>query len=57
MMSYQVKSVVGHNGLHEFEECVSDLILIESEWLAPVGLVAIFVLLVRHHIESLVDHV
>ena len=54
--SYQVQSVVGHYGLHKLEEGVSDLILIESEWPAPVGLVAIFVLLVGHHIEGLVDH-
>jgi hypothetical protein len=57
MMSYQVQSVVGHYGLHELEEGVSDLILIESDWPPAFSLVAIFVLLVGHHIESLVDHV
>ena len=57
MKSYQVQSVVGHYRLHKFEEGISDLILIESEGPTPVGLVTIFVLLVGHHIESLVDHV
>jgi hypothetical protein len=52
-----VQSVVGHYRLHKLEEGVSDLILIESEGPAPIGLVTIFVLLVGYHIESLVDHV
>ena len=52
-----MESVVGHDRLHKLEEGVSDLILIESERSTPVGLVAIFVLLVRDHIESLVYHV
>ncbi len=54
--SYQVKGVVGHNGLHKLEEGISDLIFIESELFLRVFL-PIVILLIGNNVESLVDHV
>ena len=51
-----MQGVVGHDGLHKFEEGVSDFVLIEP-LLRPILSSTILILLVRDNIEGLVDQV